>query len=41
MYNKPIENKVVTIFSWPEPKFSGKQYPYLSNPYKMAWLSGD
>ena len=36
-----IANKAVIAFTWPEPKFYGKQVPYFNNPKRIAPLQND
>lgn len=34
----PVKEKQVIAFSWPEPKFSGTNLPYLVQAQKFAYL---
>lgn len=38
---KPVPGKIVTAFSWPEPRITGKPSDFLVENNKFAWLDGD
>lgn len=41
MYGKPVADKIIIAYSWPEPRMTGKPSDFLVENNKFAWLDGD